>query len=584
MTNSASIPSPTRTPYTTRVAAEPSRSKTAQNEASKPKSHHLPEETPSPISQDDTKQVTPSQAIIRDNFPLAMNAHSAADLPPIPPWDKPLSPHVKEKTPLFIAFTRNWLLLQQTVVSWITSGWPAEDIYVIENTGTMRSNELGLLSLQNPFFLNHTRLHMLGVNVIVTPTLYTFAQLQKFFPWTAIEKDLETYFWSHMDIIPITFEEGISASDDYAGHKTIYQHAVEVLRSAQSSDPDPNASDPSKPWTMRFFAFDYLALVNRAAFEAVGGFDATIPFYHNDCDMYARLLMAGYEVNEPCHLMTTFGNDFAGTDKFGSGIIYDIAHSIDDLIVLYRKKNTVEASFAGETGPKDNEAVHKYGGDQSKSVKRVQEQEETHKIAGGNQKQAATDFDDAQAYGKAMEEKYPPDTKAEAQNEGYVKDTPKTDIDTSDSHVQQASEIHQGLQGVKDAEEKELSPMVAENLSQAVSLVNTSETDGYEKRSMGNSSKNPKFKPLEDIHHDASPKESTTPSSSTSTSLDSNSKWVTDEPGSPACYQLLQDATNMVLAKYSQGAEGRNEWQHLQSGGKGEPYHRLQRVLKRPFS
>ncbi|CAD6457334.1 735d7e0b-0453-49a3-818b-ea81822aaded [Sclerotinia trifoliorum] len=375
----------------------------------------------------------------------------------------------------------------------------------------------------------------MGVNVIVTPTIYTFAQLQNFFLWTAIEKDLETYFWSHMDIIPITFEQGISASNGYAGHQTIYQHAVEVLRSAQSADPDPNASDPSKPWAMRFFAFDYLALVNRAAFESVGGFDTTIPFYHTDCDMYARLLMAGYGVNEPRHLMTTFGNDFAGTDKFGSGIIYDIAHSIDDLIVLYRKKS------------------RKHGGEQSITVKQAHEQEEAHRKVEGNQKQAATDDDDAQAYTKAMEEQVPFGNKAEAQNEGYIKATPKADVDTSDSDVQQASKIHQGWQGAKDAGGKRTEPHGREG--------------SFASRFFGHY-----FKSLEGLHRDATAKKSTTLFSSTS--LDSNSKWVTDEPGSPAYFHLLQVATNMVLAKYSQGAEGRNEWQHLQPGGKDEPYYR----------
>ncbi|PQE05639.1 glycosyl transferase family 8 protein [Rutstroemia sp. NJR-2017a BBW] len=237
-------------------------------------------------SQPDSSSNSESQqASIGDNFPLAMAAHSKDDLPPVPAWNQPPNPHVKERTPLFIGFTRNWRLLQQTVVGWITAGWPAEDIYVIENTGTMKSNQLGQLSIQNPFFLNHTRLHLLGVNVIVTPTLYTFAQLQNFFLWTAIDMELEHYFWSHMDIIPITFEDDMHSEDDYAGHKTIYKHAVEVLRQAKSPDPDPNASDPSKPWAMRFFAFDYLTLVNRAAFEAIGGFDTTIPFYNTDCDI-----------------------------------------------------------------------------------------------------------------------------------------------------------------------------------------------------------------------------------------------------------------------------------------------------------
>jgi len=50
--------------------------------------------------------------------------------------------------------------------------------------------------------------------------------------------------------------------------------------------PDPNTSNPNKPWAARFFAYDRLALVNRVAFEAIGGWDTHIPFYHTDCDMH----------------------------------------------------------------------------------------------------------------------------------------------------------------------------------------------------------------------------------------------------------------------------------------------------------
>ncbi|CAD6457484.1 f91c4a36-3e78-4daa-8087-3c85bfeeae8c-CDS [Sclerotinia trifoliorum] len=295
---------------------------------------------------------------------------------------------------------------------------------------------------------------------------------------------------------------------------------------------------------MRFFAFDYLALVNRAAFESVGGFDTTIPFYHTDCDMYARLLMAGYGVNEPRHLMTTFGNDFAGTDKFGSGIIYDIAHSIDDLIVLYRKKSTVEASFTGETTSKDDEAGRKHGGEQSITVKQAHEQEEAHRKVEGNQKQAATDDDDAQAYTKAMEEQVPFGNKAEAQNEGYIKATPKADVDTSDSDVQQASKIHQGWQGAKDAGGKRTEPHGREGSFASRFFGHYVRSWRIQKAKPG---RFPKKSPVQ----------------------------VTRGPPSRRYREKSQPlATNMVLAKYSQGAEGRNEWQHLQPGGKDEPYYR----------
>lgn len=584
---------------TSDVVAEPFKSHTAQDEVSESRPHNPPKQTQLPVSENNEQEDIPWQEfqkqqaynpMIKDNFPLAMNARSAADLPPIPPWNKPPTPHVKEKTPLFIAFTRNWPLLQQTVVSWITSGWPAEDIYVIENTGTMRSNEFGRLSLQNPFFLNHTRLHMLGVNVIVTPTLYTFAQLQNFFLWTAIEKDFETYFWSHMDIIPITFEDKTFASNQYAGHKTIYQHAVEVLRSAQSPGPDPNASNASRPWAMRFFAFDYLTLVNRAAFESVGGFDTTIPFYHTDCDMYDRLIMAGYEMNEPRHLMTTVGDDFAGLDREGSGFIYDVANSIDDLIVLYRKKKTVEASFTDQNRPEDLEAARKLHEEQLEMEQQAKYEDETQRSVEETQDETVIDDENPEAHTEEMDEQTTLDKKSEGirKQEGaremtgaHIIDHSKADDGFSEGYtgnkpeVHKASEKQQEVRQAKDKEQNEASPVLAKDSYQSLSSITSSKASGYKKRSL-DSSTNPQSKSSEGLHIDAEsttiPKQSTT--STTSTNTDSDSKWISDEPGSSAYFQLLQVASSMVKAKYSQGGDGRNTWQHQQSGGQGEPYYR----------
>ncbi|TGO85731.1 hypothetical protein BPOR_0369g00010 [Botrytis porri] len=587
-------PSPIPT-YTPHEVAESSKSQAAQNEASESRQHFSSEQTQAPqaenhgqqsISSQETQQQQGLNPMVKDNFPLAMNARSAADLPPIPPWNKPPTPHVKEKTPLFIAFTRNWPLLQQTVVSWITSGWPAEDIYVVENTGTMRSNEFGRLSLQNPFFLNHTRLHMLGVNVIVTPTLYTFAQLQNFFLWTAIEKDLETYFWSHMDIVPITFEEDTSVSDDYSGHKTIYQHAVEVLKSAQSPGPDPNSSDRSKPWAMRFFAFDYLTLVNRVAFESVGGFDTTIPFYHTDCDMYDRLVMAGYEMNEPRHLMTTVGDEFDGLDRAGRGYIYDVANNIDDLVVLYRKKNTVEASFTDHTRPEDTEAGREHNEEQLKMEKEGQEQEEAWRKTEENQKQAVIDDENAQAHAKVMQEQVKAqamreqatlDNKAEeikkqeeekAQNEGHVMDHPKTNADTSTGYQIGNAEVKESLDRQQELRQKK--EKVEKKSSSSTTYSNVGQ---YRKRDLEDSSADSQIESLEDLHEATSKSASKNPTAS-SPSTSSSSEWISDEPSSSSYFQLLQVINDMVGAKYSQGADGRNTWQHQQSGGQGEPYYR----------
>ncbi|KAL9127966.1 MAG: hypothetical protein Q9217_003257 [Psora testacea] len=245
---------------------------------------------------------------IEDNFPLAQKARSAADLPPIPSWNKPPSRHVKHSTPLFIGFTRNWPLLQQTVVSYIVAGWPASDIYVIENTGVMNSNRDGLLSLQNPFYLDHHRLtKILGANVISTPTLFTFAQLQNFYIYTALGKGWEHYWWAHMDTVVVSDEE-------YEGppYKSLYTRAVEALE---------ETLDPSwGPLATLWFAYDRLALVRTKAFMDVGGWDTMIPFYMTDCDMHERLWMKDFRIEDA-----------------QVGKVWDVAESLDDLGILYQR-------------------------------------------------------------------------------------------------------------------------------------------------------------------------------------------------------------------------------------------------------
>ncbi|KAM3084622.1 hypothetical protein ACMFMG_001273 [Clarireedia jacksonii] len=491
----------------------------ASNHDSEPEEHA--QEQQDEQSHDDQPEASSNnenqQPSIGDNFPLAMAAHSKDDLPPIPPWNRPPNPHVKERTPLFIGFTRNWRLLQQTVVSWITAGWPAEDIYVIENTGVMKSNQLGQLSMQNPFFLNHTRLHMLGVNVIVTPTLYSFAQLQNFFLWTAIDMDLDHYFWSHMDIIPITFEDGIHEGDNYASHRTIYQHAVDVLRQAQSPDPDPNASDPSKLWAVRFFAFDYLALVNRAAYEAVGGFDTTIPFYNTDCDMYDRLVMAGFDTNEPRHLMMTIGDNFDGTEKLGAGSIYDVANSLDDLLVLYRKKGTGEASFTDQSRSEDIEKARKMK-EMEDLVAQSKEQEEGKEVAAALQ-QAEVDAD-IHIEEEAIKEQVELDAHAEQINAQQQEDQSgdQTHGDNQNSENEQNQNTKRGI-----------------------------ESANYEKGSPNT------------VHY---------------TDQLKSEKWTSDSPNSSDYHKLLDVARDLVLNKYSTGGDGRNTWQRQQTGGQGEPFYK----------
>ncbi|KAL8785392.1 MAG: hypothetical protein Q9213_003398 [Squamulea squamosa] len=247
---------------------------------------------------------------ITDNFPRAAKANSSSELPGIPPWNKPPQPHIQEKTPLFIGFTRNWRLLQQVVVSYITAGWPPEDIYVVDNSGAMHSNQKGLLTLQNPFYLNYKRLTtLLEVNVLTTPTLLTFAQLQNFFTFTALEKEWEHYFWAHMDSPAVSDEEYEEEGQPY---QSLYMRAINVMR--QTMQPDYGLL------AARWFAYDRLTLVRTQAYVDVGGWDTLIPFYMTDCDMHERLWMKNFTIEDA-----------------KAGLIYDVASGIDDLEVFYRR-------------------------------------------------------------------------------------------------------------------------------------------------------------------------------------------------------------------------------------------------------
>lgn len=266
------------------------------------------------------KEPLPPPSPIEDNFPQAATARSPHDLPPIPSWNKPRQ--FSEPTPLFIGFTRNWRVLQQAVVSYITSGWPPEQIYVVDNTGTFDSNRKGLLTPQNPFYLDQRRLtEVFGVNVITAPTLMSFAQLQNFFLFTAMERKWAQYFWSHQDVLAL-------ANERVKPYDSLYHRAVAVLR--ESVDP------AFGKWGIRFFAYDHLALVNAEAFMAVGAWDTFIPYYGTDCDMHDRLDMEGYKLSDA-----------------KAGLIFDVGSTLPDLRVLYREDDAANRAMCAEDAPED---------------------------------------------------------------------------------------------------------------------------------------------------------------------------------------------------------------------------------------
>ncbi|KAL9119118.1 MAG: hypothetical protein Q9187_004326 [Circinaria calcarea] len=293
---------------------------------------HLP--APKPSTSPSVAESTPSPRYkpppvrhppLKENFPLASHASSPTDLPPIPTWNVPPNPHLRRDTPVFIGFTRNWFILQQAVVSYLTAGWPASDIYVVENTGTQSSNRDNLLTPQNPFYLDYHRLtKVFGINIVSTPAYLTFSQLQNFFIWYSGEKGWDYYFWSHMDVVALSDE---TYTDEETGEdKSLYLRAVDTLNETLS----PNYGK----WAIRLFAYDRLALVNRNAYMDVGGWDPMIGYYGTDCDMHERLAMKGYEWVD-AHV----------------GLVYDIGSSLDDLLVLYRQNTTRSSS---NTKPNSN--------------------------------------------------------------------------------------------------------------------------------------------------------------------------------------------------------------------------------------
>ena len=260
---------------------------------------------------------------IKDHFPLLS---SSKPLPPIPSWNHPKEGLYKDygldyAPPLFIGFTRTWPILLQAVVSYVTAGWPADQIYVVENTGVQRANLQGKLTLQNPFYLDYAALKKLGVNVIRTPVLMNFAQLQNFYVHLSYEMEAPYYFWSHMDVLVLSYEDRTNGDE---GYRTVYELCLKELRRVLGTD---------ERWADKFFSYDHLTLVNRDAYEDIGGWDTFIPFYMTDCDMHSRLLMENYTQLEA-----------------SAGIITDVSAALDNLLALYREPS-IEPTFRDPNPP-----------------------------------------------------------------------------------------------------------------------------------------------------------------------------------------------------------------------------------------
>ncbi|KAI0196922.1 hypothetical protein F4808DRAFT_300046 [Astrocystis sublimbata] len=304
---------------------------------------------------------------ITDPFPLL----ATATPPPIPSHNVPEKDGWKKygvpvAPPLIIGFTRTWPMLLQTVVSYITAGWPPEQIYVVENTGMQQANTRGQLSLQHPWFLDHKALKKLGVNIVQTPVLLTFAQLQNFYLSMSYTHDWPYYFWSHMDVLALGHENGyenLTARAGEPGYKSLYTLALEELNHTITTDDR---------WGLRFFAYDHLTLQNPRAIEDIGGWDTLIPYYVTDCDTYTRLAMKEWSQKDA-----------------NCGVITDTSVALDDLLALYRDP-TITPKFTDPNPPPPPEA-------EKKEKRNIQAREE-----GEGEKEKPLDMNDPLDYWKEL--------------------------------------------------------------------------------------------------------------------------------------------------------------------------------------
>ncbi|KAL6872913.1 hypothetical protein J3F83DRAFT_772178 [Trichoderma novae-zelandiae] len=234
------------------------------------------------------------------DFGMYFPAQGNNFLPLVASYNEP--PRHRPRTPLFIPFTRNNAMMRQTVLGYIASGWPREDIIIVDNSGTADANNLKLLSQSNPFFLDYDLFrYRYGVSILQTSVLLNFAQIQNFLIRVAMARHWPYFFWSHMDV-------GILSHEEETPYVSFYERVLGILDEAESS----RMSGESK-WAVKFFNFDYLTLVNVEAWRHIGQWDVFIPYYATDCDAYGRLKMMGYKI-----------------DGVNAGHIWDVANFVDN--------------------------------------------------------------------------------------------------------------------------------------------------------------------------------------------------------------------------------------------------------------
>ncbi|KAK7509673.1 uncharacterized protein IWZ02DRAFT_155827 [Phyllosticta citriasiana] len=226
------------------------------------------------------------------------------------------APEERPRTPLLIPFTRNNDMLRQAVLGYIAAGWPREDIVIVDNGGSMDASSSGILSRNNPFFVDYELYRKrYGVAILQTPTLLNFAQLQNFFLRLAISQGWPYFFWSHMDV-------GIIGDEATSPYKSFYERcstcwtnrrrrtrtttspwSIQLNERGQPWATGPSNSSSSTTWRW--------STSTRGA--PLGSGTRFVPYYNTDCDAYARVLFHGYT-----------------KDDVSAGHIFDVADELSE--------------------------------------------------------------------------------------------------------------------------------------------------------------------------------------------------------------------------------------------------------------
>ncbi|PHH60712.1 hypothetical protein CDD81_1330 [Ophiocordyceps australis] len=217
-------------------------------------------------------------------------------VPHVPAWNAPVadaywhSYGLTRPPPLLVASDGNWPALLQTVVSYLTAGWPADQLVVVDNSGVARANAQARLTLSNPRFLNYGQLRRLGVSVVPAPVLMSFAQLQNFLLHLAHVNSWPYFFRSRADVVALSPEDASPRPGD-AAYRSLYSRCLAHVNQTLAA---------SHRWADGFMADGgHLVLVNRDAYDDVGGWDAFIPFHMSECDMASRLRMHKWSRADP---------------------------------------------------------------------------------------------------------------------------------------------------------------------------------------------------------------------------------------------------------------------------------------------